>query len=280
MIVGEKFAYIHLQKTAGTYISREFLRCFPESKSMGKKHSGIEELDKKQIQLFLMGSIRHPIDFYVSLWKYGCEGKGGLFHRLVTSKSNISTVIKHVKSNSWGFLKSKHIIKKRYPWKEYYSDSKNVENFQKWYSAIHNINSNLDLGAILGEDFELEFYTKRYLKQYYPPFKTLLIERKSNLSNLILASELNSPNDFKFEVKAERMDNYFIRQEYLFQDLNEMFEILRKLGEREAVEFEFQTEKLNQTEHSNLRYSDYYTSELLNQVLTKDKIIIDQHYSK
>lgn len=117
MIVGNRFVYIHLQKTAGTFISRELLRCLPDSQSIGKKHSGIQDLNKKQNQLIIIGSIRHPIDFYVSLWKYGCEGKGGLYHRLVKSKSNISSVFKHLKSNSWSFLKNKNILKKAIPGK-------------------------------------------------------------------------------------------------------------------------------------------------------------------
>jgi hypothetical protein len=281
MIVGKKFAYIHLQKTAGTFISGELLRCLPDSQSIGKKHSGIQDLNKKQIQLLIIGSIRHPVDFYVSLWKYGCEGKGGLYHRLVKSNSNISSVFKQVKSNSWSFLKNKHILKKSYPWKEFYSDSQKIDNFQKWYTAIHSFNSHLDLGTVPTKNSELGFYTNRYLKQYYTPSKSIIIQRKSNnTESKSFGSEIKIPNTFRCEVSSKRMVDYFIRQEYLNEDFNQVIELLRKSGERISDEFKIKTDKVNQTQQSSLRYIDFYSPELLNQVLIKDKIIIDKHYSK
>lgn len=282
MIVGKKFVYIHLQKTAGTFISGELLRCLPDSQSIGKKHSGIQDLNKKQIQLLIIGSIRHPVDFYVSLWKYGCEGKGGLYHRLVESNSNISSVFKQVKSNSWSFLKNKHILKKSYPWNEYYSDRENVGNFQKWYNALHSFNSHLDLGTVPTKNSELGFYTNRYLKQYFTPSKSIIIKRKPNtFDTKSIESEIIMPiNTFRYEVSSKRMVDYFIRQEYINEDLNQVIELLRKSGERVYEEFKIKTEKVNQTQLSNLRYIDFYSPELLNQVLIKDKIIIDKHYSK
>lgn len=76
------------------------------------------------------------------------------------------------------------------------------------------------------------------------------------------------------------MVDHFIRQEYLNEDFNKVIEVLRRSGEQVSNEFKIKTDKVNQTQNSNLRYIDFYSPELLNQVLIKDKIIIDKHYSK
>ncbi len=274
MIVGDKFVYIHLQKTAGTFISSELLKAFPLSQSVGKKHANLSEINPENQGKILIGSIRHPIDFYVSLWKYGCEGKGGLYHRLVRSNSNISSAMKYLKSSKWADIQLKNVFKKNHPWKKYYSDNQNIEHFRKWFLAVNDAESILDIGSNPYDNTDLGLYSRRYLFQYFL-FENTLKKKlsKISLNHTIEQTEVQIPT-------ALRKMDFFIRQENLHSDLTHLIEKLQNIGESKNKDYSFNPNKVNTTENTQLKYVDYYTTELLELLKSKDRIIIEQHYSK
>jgi hypothetical protein len=71
MIVNEKLIYLMMQKTGCSHIAKLILQ------TVGGERIGTHnKLTDYNTGKYIIGSIRNPWDWYVSLWAYGCRGKG------------------------------------------------------------------------------------------------------------------------------------------------------------------------------------------------------------
>ncbi|WP_418276177.1 hypothetical protein ACNHYB_15125 [Isoptericola jiangsuensis] len=69
-------AYMDVEKSGSTYVSR-FLRDFLDDDEVAfRKHVELE--DRPPAGRLHVISVRDPLDTYLSLYSYGCQGKGGL----------------------------------------------------------------------------------------------------------------------------------------------------------------------------------------------------------
>lgn len=69
-------AYLDVEKTGSTYVS-QFLRDFLDDDEVSfRKHVAIE--DRPPAGRLHVLSVRDPFDTYLSLYSYGCQGRGGL----------------------------------------------------------------------------------------------------------------------------------------------------------------------------------------------------------
>ena len=73
MFVNDRIAYLQLQKTASTHIAQLF-REYVGGESLSK-HSRLRD---EHGDRHIVGSIRNPLDWYVSLWAHGCRNRGAL----------------------------------------------------------------------------------------------------------------------------------------------------------------------------------------------------------
>ncbi|NNU27901.1 hypothetical protein [Isoptericola sediminis] len=73
-------AYLDVEKSGSTYVS-QFLRDFLDDDEVWcRKHHELE--DRPPAGRLHVLSVRDPVDTYLSLFSYGCQGRGGLFGRL------------------------------------------------------------------------------------------------------------------------------------------------------------------------------------------------------
>ena len=86
MFIGEKLLYLELPKTGCTHV-RKLLRKMPSCK--GKKfgkHNTIYRLSPEDraglSSKIKFGNVRNPWDWYVSLWAFGCMGRGLVYNTL------------------------------------------------------------------------------------------------------------------------------------------------------------------------------------------------------
>lgn len=105
MIETDKLIYIQMQKTGCTRIG-EIITQLCGGQSVGRKHGTLLKKPGK----FVIGSIRNPWAWYVSLWAFGCEGRGGVF--------------------SW--------LKDDPEWQWVYSDVNNPLLFRQWLAMIYS----------------------------------------------------------------------------------------------------------------------------------------------
>ena len=71
MIVGNNYTYIHLPKCGGNSIIKTIEKYYN-----GKRGIVHSRLTEKPNNKKIIGSIRNPLSWYVSLWAFGCGGEG------------------------------------------------------------------------------------------------------------------------------------------------------------------------------------------------------------
>ncbi len=85
MVFGDKYVFLELARTGSTY-ARYILKLIPNSFSVGKKHNNYNSLTKAQKQEFdsknKIGTVRNPYEYYISLFAFCCEKRGGLYERI------------------------------------------------------------------------------------------------------------------------------------------------------------------------------------------------------
>ena len=69
MIVTDKFVFVHLPRTGGTFVSEVIRKFFPSAHEIGH-HLPRELLPREYSHLPLLGTARNPWEFYVSLYHY------------------------------------------------------------------------------------------------------------------------------------------------------------------------------------------------------------------
>ncbi|MEK8034128.1 hypothetical protein AACH06_25160 [Ideonella sp. DXS29W] len=83
MLICDKLVFIELQKTGSTHI-KQLLRELVGGLNDGKHNTPDRALLSRGLPF--VGSVRNPWLWYLSLWSYGCQGKGELFQRLTNEK--------------------------------------------------------------------------------------------------------------------------------------------------------------------------------------------------
>ena len=68
MIVTDKFAFVHLPRTGGTFVTDMIMKFFPSAREIGY-HLPTSLLPKEYSHLPVLGAVRNPWEFYVS-WYY------------------------------------------------------------------------------------------------------------------------------------------------------------------------------------------------------------------
>jgi hypothetical protein len=69
MLVTEKFVFVHLPRTGGTFVSDIIKKFFPSAHEVGH-HLPIGLLPREFSHLPVLGTVRNPWEFYVSLYHY------------------------------------------------------------------------------------------------------------------------------------------------------------------------------------------------------------------
>lgn len=153
--------FCHLEKCAGVYIGRILQLAEKQNgrKYMWVGHTLTDDMTKniKNIaitkNMIIMGNIRNPYTFYVSLWAFSCIHKKGHYN----------------------------LIRNKYPQYLYlYSDPYNVQNFRKWLKLMLT-------GAFKDEDFakymtnhNIGLITSRFFELYNQSDFSLLENIEAN----------------------------------------------------------------------------------------------------
>ena len=260
MFVTEKFIYLQLPKTGCTYIASILAENIQGEQI--KKHNILTDYTKNKK---ILGSVRNPWSWYVSLWAYGCEKKGDIY-RLLTEKK-VTNIIKKIYK---GRIRESFFeaIKPTKTWKKYYRDSNDAHCFQQWLKDIYNPKNRIyfpkdyykyDLSEFAG------YYTHRYallhLKEYY---------------KIKARKQISSYNDLVQYDQENYLLDYAIRTESLEKDLIAAL----KLCGYESTEIEkrildSRSPNKNKSEHREVGY--YYNEETIQLVAEKEQLIIERY---
>ena len=107
----------------------------------------------------IIGSIRNPWDWYVSLWAFGCVGKERLYRRLIKEKSSFNHFIWRTGKE---LLVSKHLplvtIKDSFAsqrklaslWRRVYKDGLDAASFRAWLRLMFDPKRSADIHEVYG----------------------------------------------------------------------------------------------------------------------------------
>lgn len=133
MYVSQELVFSELQKTGCSHI-RHVLGTYLDGRKDGK-HNAPPDAVISDSRL-KVGSVRNPWEWYVSLFAYGCDGRGQLWR--ATTQRNLRTM-------GWG---RKPIHALRYTlnqmridtagWARLYRDASDVGAFRAWMARIHD----------------------------------------------------------------------------------------------------------------------------------------------
>ena len=287
MFIADKLIYLQLPKTACTHIS------YLLSKSIGgiqfKKHNAIDEYNRHELiddNKLIVGSIRNPWDWYVSLWAYSTKGKiyqnvsRRSFRNALKTHSGVDLpdefikwLIKHPFKRGLSTVLNSY--KGSYSewnkpietWKKCYQPSQDPQVFKQWLKLIHDPERAYDLGVGYGQNSLKSFaglMTYRYCQLFHRNF--LLESKKNNIA------DLNELMDFD---KSHNILDEIIRVENIESDV---FRVLNKLNyqlDTEQLGLIKQSKKTNKSKH--LHFSHYYDRETIDLVAQKEKFIIEKY---
>lgn len=148
MYITDRLVFVELHKTGGSHIGKWLSRLAP-GEQVGK-HNRVPTALRNR---FILGSIRNPWDWYVSLWGYGCSGQGSV-HRQVTRGADLSYVMRQlgremgVAGNPWRamFTQMLHDIgKPSARWKATYRNPNDPAAFRDWLHMVMDVDRRYDL---------------------------------------------------------------------------------------------------------------------------------------
>jgi len=86
MIITEKFIYIHLHKSAGTFVNSFIHLYFPKNETIGY-HFPARYIPEQHAGLPIIGCVRNPWDFYISWYFFQMQKKQSNALFMATSKA-------------------------------------------------------------------------------------------------------------------------------------------------------------------------------------------------
>jgi hypothetical protein len=256
-VVSERVVYLELQKTASTLIGSVLVDLFG-AEHRSPKH-GLLPADCRD--RFVIGSVRNPWDYYVSLWSFGGEGEGGLHKRLTQ---------RHLR-RAWRALPDlgpllAELRRQTARWQSTYAEPHTPERFRGWLSRVHDARRAAEIEARYGAS-ELRhvagYATYRYCRLY-----------SGSLESVLRAS---TPTDLRSAAAAAWLPDAFIRMENLTEDL---LDAVREAGYRvddvlERAVREHTEIAVNRSQHRS--YTDYYDESSRRLVAERDALLIERH---
>lgn len=272
MFFNDRIVFVELHKTGGTHIGG-WLRRLVGGQHLGKHNRVPHDLRNR----FIIGSVRSPWEWYVSLWAYGCGGKGSV--RTQTSRRVSPSYLWRQLGPEMGMRLppvtclaqqfAADLTKPVATWRRLYSDPTSAANFQEWLRLLFDADRRLDMGEGYGFSRVHRWgglMTYRYMKLF------------SDLgARLYSDPRMDSPDEGMKLFEEARLVQYVIRNEQLEADLVAALEASGYClsdAQREQL-FAAKSRKTN-TSH-RLPVSHYYDQRTLDLVASREQLVIRAH---
>ena len=267
MFISEPLVYLQLPKTGCTHIASLL------QNTIGGQQVGIHNrLPANMVRTgkLIVGSIKNPWDWYISLWAYGCDNKGVLKNNL-TRRSFSRPFIRLTQSPFKAAIKIQNeLIKPIQTWRETYTDVSEPKLFRKWLRLIFDPERKYDLG----EDFGFSsigsfagFFTYRYIRLFARDISR--IDSHSYVTNMEELKEFDRKQiSLDFVIRTECLEEDFIR-------------VLCSAGyhlTEEQLRNIRTAKRRNASNHQETKF--YYDTETVDLVAKKEKFLIEKYNYK
>jgi hypothetical protein len=188
VFISDQFAFLELHKTGCTHI-RKILNELLDGELVGSHNQAHSELFTGKRKF--LGSIRDPWEWYLSLWAFGCDKKGGVFNQTYQSENSME-------------------------WQDTYKNVHDAEAFRKWLHMMNDVDYLADLG---------EGYCDRRISRIAGlmtyRYLILFCTKRGNMEKL---NELSTLEQIKEYDKNNCFIDHFIQNETLEADLFHVIE--------------------------------------------------------
>jgi hypothetical protein len=265
MFVTDKLVYLQLQKTGCTHIVR-MMNELVGGRSVGKKHGRLDRTFPREGRR-IVGSIRNPWSWYVSLWAFGCTQNGAIYSN--TTGRNLKG---HLAGNRLYSVRAlaglwRSLLKPVGEWKRLYADSDDPRLFRAWLKCVFDPARAHDLDPSFGKSGVKDhagLLTYRYMWLY-----------ESDTDILYEPGALRSPAALRTYDRAHNIVDLIIRTEALEEDL---VRVLKSAGHDIAQQAETRLRTAQKTNTSRHRpTSDYYDDETTALVAEREALIIEKY---
>lgn len=174
MFVSDRLVFLELQKTGGSHI-RRLLEKYVEGRLVGKHNRVAKEYTDK----YVVGSIRNPWDWYVSLWAFGVGGCGairarstrgidlGYYHRMLPRAMGKNRLTPAEFIVSLYHDANKPVQR----WEKTYQDSSEPVQFRAWLKLLMDASRRYDVGEGYGFS-PLSVHAGLFTYRYFRLFTT------------------------------------------------------------------------------------------------------------
>jgi hypothetical protein len=269
MFISPEIIFVELQKTGCTHIGKLLAQVL-DGQQVGKHNRPTDKFLTVGSRFFL-GSVRNPWDWYVSLWAYGCDHKGGLYATVTApgwrgllrghgwKKGSLSATLAAAKAIKAG----------KHPdlWARCYSERDDAENFRQWLRLLndraywHEIGEGYAHSAVCRTAGVL---TYRYLGLF--------------CRDIIPLTSRHSMRDYEDLLSFERRNCYidhFIRNESLESDLIRGLAACGVAVSEEQQSKILSSGKTNTSSRSN-NTAYYYDEATIALVQDRERLIIEK----
>jgi hypothetical protein len=253
----EKLVYLELQKTACTTIGAILCDLFA-GEQVRPKHGRLPDPTTSKC---VVGSVRNPWDYYVSLWAFGCQGRGEL-HQLLTER--------HWKG-ALGRLPAPgpllgELSRPVASWRRSYAPPHAPEQFRSWLDRIHAPAHACEFDTVYSESrlrFVAGYASYRYCRLYASDFAEVL--------------DSQTMSDLVSRVEAGYLPRVMIRMEHLADDLIAAVRVAGYVVDDTLEEVIRERAGTRSNTSSHMPYTDYYDDACRELVSRRDSLIISRH---
>jgi hypothetical protein len=265
MFISVQIIYLHLQKTGGTHVTELLTKYL--GGTITHKHG---RLDCAPAGRTVIGSIRNPWDWYVSLFAYGCMGEGAIEGRLTAGRGGLALATLRRAARrpaSWSGLPT--IVARQTVghdtrfWRRVYADASDIGAFREWLYAILGTR----VQNMVFED-PRTMRLHRFVGLYTARAVYLYSDRDAWDAKAKKISNFSDLADF---YRAQTVLDRTIRTESIAGDLAV---VMAGLGRPEITETMLkQHGKTNASKRTS--FERYYNAETIAFVADRDRLIID-----
>lgn len=259
MYISDNLLFLELQKTGCSHIGRLLADILP-----GQQHGKHNRFPYGVVDpaKYYLGSVRNPWDWYLSLWAFGCDGRGAVFLHATLPQLQYCSVSPTVSGYFAQMIQHQNYSRHAPLWMENYSDVHNPRHFRQWLHMLHDPQFSADTGEPFGDSAlsaTTGLLTYRYISLFW---------RDAPPDGLDISAIR--------ETDAEQCYiHHFIRNERLEEDFIAAMDACGQALTEDQRQGVYQRERTNASTQrdNNVPYYDADTIELVAQ---RDRLIIEK----
>ena len=258
MFVSEHLVYLQLQKTGSGHVARLLATCVDGDQIGAHNRLALGRPPEGQR---VVGSIRNPWDWYVSLWAYGCQGRGG-FHARTTSRRP-----DHPEGWLRRCLSSVHELRTPSgPWRAVYRDADSPALFRRWLGMTLDPGRRFEVGEGYGLSPLSSFaglMTYRYLRLY------------ARHPGPLWFPGIRQPERLRAYDADQNVLDHVVRTETLEDDLLRVLHACGHDLDDACADRIRSTPRTNVSCHRPI--ADYYDAETIDLVADRERLLVDKY---